>query len=305
MTISGPSIGVAVPTYQRPELLRLLLASIPADVRVAVSDNGNSLSTVFKQEHPKVVFKGTTSVVPMFTNWNNAVRAQHTDWICLPSDDDLYFPGAFETAQKWISANPTADMAIFGHHLIDGEGRIFETWNPPHSLAKAPAGFSIFKYGVLTRMPSVFFRRELFEKLGGFRESLKLTAADSDFVQRATLIGNTVYVPEVISGYRVWNGGLTANRIATSQWMDEIDQWCSSVAAFDAEHGCQMYSRHLRDEIYLQNLTVGVTVLREKADRMACLKHLAAQRFPTRARARSYLHLLRELLRPQVTSLPK
>lgn len=295
-------LGVAVPTYHRPELLRKLLDSIPRDIPVAVSDNGSLLSDNFRSEFAHVAFRGTTEVVPMFSNWNNAARMQSADWICLPSDDDLYLPSAFDIARRAISSHPSADMVVLGHHLIDGDGKEFSSWQPEMGFYPAPSGFSMFKYGVTARMPSIFFKRRIFERLGGFVDSLLLTAADSDFIQRAALVGNTLFVPEIISGYRVWEGSLTSKKIASTQWLEEIDQWCNNVKQFDAMHGCGMYTRHLQDEIFLQNLTVGVTMLRKTASRSEAFKHILGHRFPLRARPRSYARLALEVLRPSAMS---
>jgi hypothetical protein len=277
-------------------MLRELLSTIPEGVPVAVSDNGGALSQEFKLSHPSVDFHCTATVLPMFSNWNNAARHQHSEWVVLPSDDDLYLEGAFDIANRWIADHPTADMLVFGHHLIDGEGKVFDTWVPDFSFDASPRGFERFRYGVSARMPSVAFRRTLYHELGGFGESFKLTAADSDFVQRATLLGNILYVPEVISCYRVWAGGLTANRIATDEWMGEIDAWCASVAAFDRQRGTGVYTPHIRDEIYLQNLLAGVKVLRGKSGRGASWNYLRSQPLPTRAKLAAYARLLRALL---------
>lgn len=286
-------IGVAIPTYQRPEMLRELLSTIPPAISVAVSDNESTLSQAFKDSHSSVSFYCTDTLLPMFSNWNNAARHQNTEWIVVPSDDDLYLAGAFQVANRWIGNHPNADLIIFGHHLINGEGKVFDTWKPEYSLDDAPRGFHPLRYGVSARMPSVMFRRTLYDELGGFNEAFRLTAADSDFVQRAALIGRTLYVPEVISCYRVWEGGLTANRIASDEWMREIDIWCENVAAFDQLRGTHAYTRHLRDEIVLQNLLSGVRILRSKSGRNAALNYLRSQAMPKRAKLGTYARMVR------------
>jgi GT2 family glycosyltransferase len=293
MTSEYSRIGVAVPTYQRPEMLRELLSTIPPAIPVAVSDNGSTLSQDFKESHASVSFHCTDTLLPMFSNWNKAARHQGTEWIVVPSDDDLYLAGAFDVANRWIGDHPNADLVVFGHHLIDGDGKVFDTWKPEYSLDDAPRGFNPLRYGVNARMPSVMFRRALYDELGGFNESFKLTAADSDFVQRAALIGRTLYVPEVVSCYRVWGGGLTANRIASDEWMREIDAWCENVAAFDQQHGTHAYTRHFRDEIVIQNLLTGVRMLRSKSGRSAAMSYLRSQDIPKRAKLASYARMIR------------
>ena len=289
-------IGVAIPTYKRPELLAELLDTIPDDVSVVVSDNGATLSDDYKAAWPRVDFLAAPELLPIFANWNNAARNQKSEWLVVPSDDDKYLPNSFAIARSWIGRHPEADMIIFGHHTIDGAGAVTGSWRPAPGLHRAPTGFHALRHGVDARMPSVFVRKALFDKVGGFGEHFKLTAGDSDFVQRAALLGTTLYVPEILSCYRIWGGGLTANRIATSEWMTEIDAWCDGVRRLDDASGTRAYSPRYHDEIYLRNLLAGVHALRRSAGRAACARYLRQQRFPLRAQSLTYVRLLHALL---------
>lgn len=294
---TAPFIGIAVPTFNRPDYLQILLRSIPDWVAVVVSDNGGNLSPSFKEDFPTVFFCSTETVLKTLENWNRAVRAQTSAWIAIPGDDDVYREGAFDIIRDRINDNPDADLIIFGHDIVDSRGTKLSSWTPRPGMYKRPGGFSRFKYGIDARMPSIFFRKSIFEKLNGFDQRFLITAGDSDFLQRATLIGNCCFCQEIVSGYRVWPGGATSQLIATPAWMQEIELWCESIRRFDAEQGIGIYSEKVRDEIYLRNIIGGLLTIGGAKKRASRLCYLRQFSLPKKGRLKSYLRLAKALLR--------
>ena len=174
-------LGVAIPTYNRSVLLDKLLSSIPANVPVSVSDNGSFTDVTIKQKFKNADFISHSSVIDVFENWNVAAKNSNAKWLLIPSDDDLFYGDAFDTARNYITKYPNADMLIFGHELIDGDGNSREGWSPKQEIEYiAPTGFEIFKYGVDARMPSIVFKTSSLKRLNYFDEYYKLTSGDSD-----------------------------------------------------------------------------------------------------------------------------
>lgn len=292
------TFGIAVPTYKREEEIRKLLANIPDDVQVFVSDNGSFLTNTFQTLYPNVVIKRVIPEVPMFRNWNSAASAVQNKWMVIPADDDVYFSKSFSIIEQYLEQYTDLDMIVFGHDTIDASGNVLNSWVPQLETCMAPSGFLKFQYGVDARMPSIFVKTALFKELGGFDEGFRITAADSDFVQRAALIGNVQFVPEVVSGYRVWEGGLTHNKIASVEWMEEIDRWCDRIMAFCKEREIDLYSETIRDEIYIRNLLAGVVSAKKSNGYVAAWKHMMKCRYPHKALLRTQRRLLYRLIRP-------
>lgn len=289
-------LSVCIPTYNRPVELGNLLDSIPADIPVYVSDNGGTLTDEFRQKYAHVAIPHTGSeTVPIFANWNRAARMSTAEWLLVPSDDDIYFPGAFDTIAAVIDGNPTADIVIFGHHIVGEHYEVLETWQPKAQAFRPPAGFELFKGGVQARMPSVAIRRTAMEQLGFFDEHFGLTAGDSDLVQRALLTCDAVFVPTVVSGYRVWQRGLTRLTLATPRWMAEIDHWGAKIEAM--LRGIPMYAsqaRRVHDELYAANLLEGMRLLRRQNKFAEGRAHFRQCRFPRFARCKTRAKLLGE-----------
>ena len=291
------NFGIAIPTYKREKEIKKLLAYIPKDVPVFVSDNGNTLTNEFRSLYPQALIKSIVPEVPMFENWNSAGFSVQSKWMVIPADDDAYFSSSFSIIEKYLNKYADMDMIVFGHNIIDADDNVLSRWVPESKTCPAPLGFLKFKYGVDARMPSVFIKTVLFKKLGGFDEGFRITAADSDFVQRAALIGNVRFVSEVVSSYRKWEGGLTHNKIATLEWMLEIDRWCNRINAFCAERGIELYSKKISDEVYARNLVSGLAAAKKSGGYAAAWKHFKQCRYPYRALFRTQLLLMYWLIR--------
>ena len=293
-------IAVAIPTYQRLELLLALTQSLPADVPICVSDNDSSLSGQNSKFGNNVTLHHAERLLPIFSNWNRAVSfiPSDTTHVVIPSDDDLYLPNALQSIFQSIEKYPNADMLIFGCDLVDEHGNTWKGWQPKHEQLCPPGeGFLEFEHGVDARMPGVVFRTDFFRRIGGFDERFELTASDSEMIQRATLLGSTAFIPSVIGKYRVWTGSLTFSRQATDLWLNEVDYWTGKIADL-LRSGHQPKSRKVnvdrfRDEIFANNLLAGLSNLRKKGEFEKARTFFAAHPAPRNISLRTHLRFLK------------
>lgn len=260
MQIDKCVLSVCVPTYRREDMLERLLATIPTNnVEVVISDNGGFLSDGFKLKHSEIRCVTTQNILPMFANWNNAIKASRMPYVVIPSDDDLFINEAFDTIHSYIEKYPDVDLFIFGHHVIDADDKILGAWCPKtQGMFIPPFGFKNFFYGVDARMPSIIFRKDLLNRLDNFDETFTLTAADSDLIQRALLFGKAMFIPSFISCYRVWPGGTTAKKQASGEWLDQIKYWTNKVSLLAEEQfqkqGYSFHTQRFCEEIFARNL---------------------------------------------------
>lgn len=294
------SLGIAIPTYKRENYLRILLNSIPTDIDVVVSDNGGFTSPEFKEEFNHRTFVSSDQVVNMFQNWNTAIDHLQTEWICLASDDDVFFSNAFTSFAKYLNQFPDSDCIIFGHKNIDENGTKLGQWSPSSlSQLHPPDGYNLFKYGVDARPISVFFKKELYNKIGKLDEEYKITSADSDFIQLALLNGITLFVPEIVSGYRIWNKSLTSTLNASSEWMEEIDKWQRKIAIVLKHMNFTNNEIKINtNEVIARNLLSGLYSLkRQKKSLKESLQYISQFKYPYYATLRTQIQLLKCLLR--------
>lgn len=302
-------IAVAVPTYKREELLRRLISSVPADWSVFVSDNAASLLPLTQPFDSRVRVSHAETLIPMFANWNRALSLVDDAFthVLIPSDDDLFLPEAQGVVRDALAACPEGDIFIFGCDFVDEHDRITKGYCPDAMHAYAPGeGFRVFSRGVDARMPGVLIRKSFLDRIGAFDERFHLTAADSELIQRALLLGRSVFVPSVIGLYRIWEGSLTHARVASNQWMEEVDLWVEKIAGLlNAGHqpsGTPINVERFKDEIYMTNLRSGIRMLKRTGPYLAAWRHVLANRYPYRASAKSQVKLLAHLVLPTLSA---
>jgi glycosyltransferase involved in cell wall biosynthesis len=292
-------IGIAIPTYNRNNFLVKLLDTIPVDIEISVSDNGNFVTDFIKQSYKHVNFISTNRIFPMYKNWNNAISNINSEWICLASDDDLFLNGAFDDLKYILDKNPTVEVVIFGNDNINEIGEVVSSWIPNIiNQVSLTNGFDLCKYGVDAKMIGVFFKKSLYEKVGKFNEEYEVTASDSHFVQKITLAGNTLYVPKIISQYRVWGNNLTSQTIATKAWVDEVIYWQDKIGEeLEKKRVSKYRRRNYKDEVIARNMVAGMSsILARKQGLMVLLRYLKQFRYPMYANFRTHLSIIKCLL---------
>jgi len=289
------NIVIAVPTYNRVSFLIKLLKSIPKEIEIFVSDNGNYVPEDMKENYSNTSFTMHENIIGMFSNWNSAIEnSRNGRYIAITSDDDLYLSESFKVIEEAINRGEDADVYIFGNNFINEHDEIIGSYCPDkYEVFQSPQGLKHFLSGVDARMPSIFFKKTFLDEIGYFDDKkFKITAADSELVQRALFLGKSVYVPEIVSSYRVWEGSATNETIASLAWMTEIELWADKILTLGKEARCELYDwDKYKDEIFARNLLAGLSNLYSKHKYKELCDYFNKMRFPVRATARTKLKI--------------
>lgn len=240
--------------------------------------------------------------VSMFENWRACLDAATSDYVAIPSDDDLYLPRLGFVLKRLSPEQSRADVIIAGHLTIDGDGKTLSEWRPPRAeIVAPPYAFPRFQFGVPARMPSVFFRNSFLRSIGSLDPTFQLTAADSDLVQRALLKGTVAFIPESVAAYRVWPGALTHSTQMSDLWMREIDKWAARIAPVATQEcgnaGLPFDPDRFVDELYATNLIAGMRRCVAPGKHADALRFFLTMRKPWHARPRTRLFMARLLAR--------
>jgi glycosyltransferase involved in cell wall biosynthesis len=121
---------------------------------------------------------------------NKGLRRASGDVVAYINSDDYYLPGAFARAAAAFEETG-ASWVVGACRFDDPTGKETGVWHP--RLPEGPRRSWIFDpWGV--PQPSSFWRRELFERLGGFREDMHFSF-DTEHALRLVLDGE---MPAVI-----------------------------------------------------------------------------------------------------------
>jgi glycosyltransferase involved in cell wall biosynthesis len=118
--------------------------------------------------------------------------------------DDAYLPGTIRKIVPALQARPKVDV-IYGHsYIVDGDGRVVRR------SRSTPFDLHGYAYGrVLVMQQSTFFRREAFQKAGGFNEGNRITWDGELLVDMALSGSQFALIDEYWSIFAVYPGSIT------------------------------------------------------------------------------------------------
>lgn len=217
-----PLLTIAVPAYQRPELLRRALASIveaipePSVVEVLISDNSPDLSEVeVERFRPnwagKFTYIKNEPMIDRTANFNQCITAASGRYLLYLHDDDFLFPDAGRGLLAALRRAPDEDrIFLFGVRVVNlsGSVRRRQTHRRERRLEPAEALRRVLTDSSYVRIPALVVRRDAFDEVGMFDASANLPA-DFDLEVRLFARFGVRLEPEVIAGYTVHPAGIT------------------------------------------------------------------------------------------------
>lgn len=220
-------VSVVVPSHNHSPYVEAALASaldqtLAAEEIVVIDDgsddgSGETIRAVAARSEGRIRFLARERRGAAITI-NEAIRRSRGDWIAILNSDDRFAPGRLETMLAQV-AGAGAGWGFSRCECIDADGNVMAPRasgqaDAIRALQDGVASFDTVGMSFVARNPSItsgalFFSRDLFERVGGFRD-LRYTH-DWDFCLRACMHDEPVFVPEPVYDYRVHG----ANTIAT------------------------------------------------------------------------------------------
>jgi len=178
-TTENPLLSVVIPTYKRPDDLRICLNSLSKEVQldaptyeIIVSDDSNSDSSriLIEENFPNVHWGEGKKIGPA-GNRNAGVAIARGEWIVFLDDDCIAQKGYLAAYAAAISKNP---------NLLVFEGRIFadrprKTWTE---------GCPENEHGGMLWTSNLCVNQKLYNEMGGLDERFKIAYEDVDFATR-------------------------------------------------------------------------------------------------------------------------
>jgi len=126
-----PLVSIIIPTYNRPEYLKVALASAVQqtyqNIEIIVSDNcspENPESIVESFKDSRIRFFRNQSNLGMFPNTMNAFKKARGKYVASLLDDDLWEKDFLAKLVPALEANSNLALAFCNHYIIDGNGTI-------------------------------------------------------------------------------------------------------------------------------------------------------------------------------------
>jgi GT2 family glycosyltransferase len=234
--VVGRSLSVCIPTFEPdPAQLAALLGSIrdqhAPDLEVVVVDDA-SASDVEAMVSPwrarlDLSFSRNPTNLGMTANWNAVVGRSSGALVLLVGQDDVLGSGMIRRYTAELERHPDTVLCGGGEILVDGAGRplrrragathrsrIFRT-HERYELDRDELVALCLRNGQAFGEPSsVMFRRDVFDRVGGYR-SRYTHSVDIDFNLRAAALGRAVYLNRPWVQHRVHAANLTRRHHAS------------------------------------------------------------------------------------------
>lgn len=157
--------------------------------------------------------------------FNKGFAKAKGEWLFWLNADDVQLPGALSKVQDYIAKHPEVEWIAGDTIYINEDGKIKEVRTDAKWRPWFGSHLSVWVGG-----PSAFFKRSLWERLGGFDTSLKYVM-DIDLWTRWAKAGVRFEgLGEYVWGFRLHNGSKTGsggNRAA------QLEEW----SRVDAKYG--------------------------------------------------------------------
>ena len=197
-----PLVSVVIPTYNRASLLIRAIESVFSQsyknfeiivVDDASTDNTREVVSKFLDD-PRVVYIRNEKNMGVSASRNRGIRYGRGEFVAFLDSDDYWLRDKLRKQVEIIMSDDDVGMVYTGERFIDEEGRIIRDEIPKYSG---------FVYHVLLSKnfispSSTLLRKEVFEKVGFFREDMNYRE-DYEFFLRVAKNYKIAYVKDILT----------------------------------------------------------------------------------------------------------
>jgi hypothetical protein len=145
-TNDAPKVTIAVPTYNRAELLDRALSSLRQqtyeDMEIVVCDNASSDATeevVKRQSDPRIRHHRADTNVGAFKNFELGLQLARGEYFMWAADDDLWKPELVTTLVAVLDGDPSTVLACAEARYMSTEGVAFKHFAEGNALRRRPS----------------------------------------------------------------------------------------------------------------------------------------------------------------------
>ena len=229
-------ISVIIPTYNAAKYIEETLQSVINqtynNIEIIVVDDGSTDQTeaiLQSYKDPRLVYiKQANSGGPAKPR-NTGIAASKGEYIAIFDSDDLMTPNKLSIELEALKRTPNSAFCCSNYSMIDDKGclitaDLWETnkaYQKLNKTRKDSFGNILFRPGEIVNSillhnfiasSSMLIRKNVFQSLGGFDETLQNTD-DYDMWLRMSPLYSCICVPQALHHYRVREGNITSRGI--------------------------------------------------------------------------------------------
>jgi glycosyltransferase involved in cell wall biosynthesis len=192
-----PKLTVITPSFNQGAFIERTIRSILdqgyENLEYFIVDGGSTDQTVevIRRYEDRIAWWVSESDDGQTDALNKGLRRATGDIVAYINSDDYYLPGAFDHAVRAFEREPDARWVVGACRFVDADDSLLETWTPVLPTQRRH-WWMLNPWGV--PQPSSFWRRDLFEELGPFRQDMHYVF-DTEHALRCAYAG---YMPALI-----------------------------------------------------------------------------------------------------------
>ena len=277
-----PLVSALVPTYNRAAFVagavETVLSQTHPDVEVVVCDDGSTdatsevLATFADDDRVRVVsHEQNRGVAAAF---NSAAAAATGDFYCILGDDDRWHPEKVERQLARFADAPDDCGLVYTGGVLASNRRVTREYTPSQRGDIYP---DILRRFDLHPHSSHMLRREAFESVGGFDESMP-RGVDWEFTIRLAREWTVEYVDDCLTQYTFHEGSLSeapeqalVHRLIWKRHADAIREHHAIERTFRRDFDQLLQLRALRTGEWSTAARYGFRALRHRLDATSLL----------------------------------
>jgi glycosyltransferase involved in cell wall biosynthesis len=217
--MENPLVSVIIPAHNRAQLVQKAIESVLMqsykNLEIIVVDDASDDATPqvlanFSASDPRVKVLTNEKNLGLVRNLNKGISVSRGKYIARLDDDDLWIdPGKIENQVQFLEDNKDYVLIGSGVIKVDEQGKEV-------SRILFPEKDKEIREIMFLKSPfvhsGVVFRKDVFEKLGGYNENLKV-CEDYDLWMRMGKTGKFYNIPEYFVRYRESQGNLSYTQL--------------------------------------------------------------------------------------------
>jgi len=217
--MNGPLISVIMPAYNAEKLISASIDSILsqtyANFELLICNDASkdyTADVIKKYDDPRIKFYSNEQNLGYLRTINFLMSKSTGDYIAFQDADDISHPKRFEVIMSIFEKNQDLSLCGSNFDIIDDSGKVIHRNEKVECDSKIIAE-KLYE-GNMFQKPSIIFKKELYEKIGAYREDFlkfKNISEDYDWLLRANehfVLANTNY-PEALYQYRSVSTAMT------------------------------------------------------------------------------------------------
>jgi glycosyltransferase involved in cell wall biosynthesis len=170
---------------------------------------------------------------------NNGFSCAIGDVLGYINADDRLAPGAIEYVRNYFATHPEIDVLCGAIRIIDDNGR-------PSLRSRIADHFDVRRYAArlcLVAQQGTFFRRSVFEAVGGFNVANRVAWDGELLADMALVDARFARVRKVLGDFRVYRGTISGSG---STYLEKLERYYDGIERKIVDHGLTPYPQSVR-----------------------------------------------------------